>query len=128
MVKKFKFWLPHFREIPLILVPPNFVKNYLIFLIVNPKISFVWLKSFEFWRPRLGGTSHFGTPKFGQILFFIFSFVEISCVQLKRLKSLNFGGPYLGETLILEPPFFVRCSLSFISSCPENLIHVARTV
>ena len=28
---------PHFREIPLILVPPNFVKNYLIFLIVNRK-------------------------------------------------------------------------------------------
>ena len=66
----------------------------------------VWLKGFEFWRPRLGRTSDFGTPKLGQIYIYIFLYLvtlKILCVQLKRLKSLNFGGPRLGETPILKP-------------------------
>ena len=74
-----------------------------------------WLK-FEFWCPYWRGIPSFWYP---QIL---------SCVQLKRLKSLNFGGPRLGVFSILKPPFFARFSLFLISTYSENLIHLARKV
>ena len=76
MVRKFEFWHPFVLEDPHILIPPKFAKNYLIFMIVTPKNYFflsVWLKTFEFWRPRLGETFHFRTPKFGQILSFFYT-------------------------------------------------------
>ena len=44
------------------------------------------------------------------------------------LKSLNFGGPSLGETPILEPPISVRFSLFLISPHSENLIGPALMV
>ena len=49
----------------------------------------------------------------------------VSCVQLKRLKSLNFGGPRLGEVPIVELPIFAKCSLFLISTPSENLMHLA---
>ena len=57
-----------------------------MFLIVNPK-NFICLmcmvKKFWILAASFGGTSHFGTPKFGQILFFVFSFVKFHVSSLK---------------------------------------------
>ena len=76
----------------------------------------MWLKTVEFRRPRLVGTS-FGLVPQNLVKFsfcFIFTYLKISCVQLKRLKSLNFGGPCLGGTPILKTPIFVRFSVFLI--------------
>ena len=50
------------------------------------------------------GDSHFGTPNFIFPLYLLT--LKISCVQLKRLKSLNFGGPGLGGTSHFGTPSF----------------------
>ena len=44
----------------------------------------------------------------------------ISCVQLKRLTHLIFGGSIRGETPIVAPLIFVRFSLLLISIHSEN--------
>ena len=67
------------------------------------------VKKFWILAASFGRTSDFGSPKLGQILSFFIYLVtlKISYLQLKRLKSLNFGGPRLGQAPILEPPTLV---------------------
>ena len=48
--------------------------------------------------------------------------------KLKRLKSLNFGGPVWGETSIVAPLIFVRFSLFLTSTYSEILTYLALTV
>ena len=52
-----------------------------------------------------GGPMILEPPNLVKVMFFHIYLVtlKISCLQLKRFKSLNFGGPRLGETPILEP-------------------------
>ena len=131
MVKKFEFWQPHSRDIPLFWHPKFCqILSYLhncSFLKISCAQR-VWLKVLNF-GCFVWGTSHFGTPKFGQILSFfcILLILKISCVQLKGLKSSNFGGPRLGRTPILEPPILLL-NLFLISMHSKNLIHLALTV
>ena len=73
-----------FEGDPFILVPPNFVKFYLIFILSLLKISSVqrkWL-NFEFWRPGLKRIPSFWYPQIQPN--FIFSsywhILKISCV------------------------------------------------
>ena len=55
------------------------------------------VEKFEFGRTQLRDP-HFGAQHFVKFyLSFIFISFKISCVQLERLKSLNFRGPVLGE-------------------------------
>ena len=63
------------------------------------------VKKFEFKGPRLRGTPSIFVPLncFKFYRSFIFTYLKILCVQLQRLKSLNFAGPCLGKTPILEP-------------------------
>ena len=51
-----------------------------------------------------------------------------SCIRFKRLKSLSFGEPRLGQTPIVAPPIFVMLSLFLIFTHLKNLIHLALTV
>ena len=46
------------------------------------------VKNLEFWRPHLEGTSHLGTPKFGQILSFFYIYLpqKFHVSSLKRKK------------------------------------------
>ena len=78
-------------------------------------------KKLEILKALFEGTSHFDTPKFGQnFIFFLYLFtLKISCVQLKRLKSFNFGGPCFGETLILKLPILL--DLVYFSYLPSPI-------
>ena len=67
----FEFWRLRVRETPLILVPLNFVKFYPFFIYAYPEklCASVSSKKFKFRLPCLKGT-----PKFCQILCFLFIF------------------------------------------------------
>ena len=111
----FQFWILEslFEGDPFILVPPNFVKFYLIFILSILKISSVqrkWL-NFGFWRPRLKRILSFW---YHQILSnFIFSWflriLKISCVLHEWLKSWILAAPFEGY-----PPFWYAQILSNI--------------
>ena len=62
-----------------------------------------------------GGTPYFDTLKFLSNFIFALYFLtlKISCVLLKRLKSLNFEGPFGRETPIVAPPIFGRFNFIF---------------
>ena len=81
----------------------------------------------EFWRPRLRGIPYFSTLKWFEtfILLLYLLTLKFSCVQLKQLKSLNFGGHCLEGTPHFGTPIFVRFSLFLISTNSKNLIHLA---
>ena len=79
------------------------------------------LRSLNFGRPA-PAESHFGIPKFCQILCFLYIYL------LKRLQSLTLEGPLRRETPIVASPIFARFSLFLISTHSENLIHLAVTV
>ena len=58
------------------------------------------VKNLEFWRPHLEGTSHLGTPKFGQILSFFYIYLpqkfHVSSLKRKKvwiLEGLVWGNP-----------------------------------
>ena len=52
----------------------------------------------------------------------------ISYIHFKRLKSLSFGEPRLGQTPIVAPLIFGTFSLFLLSNHLKNLIHLALTV
>ena len=85
-------------------------------------VQFKRLKSLNF-GGTVWGDSHFGSPKF--YLFFTFTYLKNFMCLLKRLKTLNLGGPRLGKTLIVAPPMSVSASLFLISTHSETLIHLA---
>ena len=74
-----------FEEDPLILVPPNFVKFYFLFIFAYSEI-FVCLaqvdKKFKFWQSRLRGTSSsWYTQILSNFVFPLYLFdLKISCV------------------------------------------------
>ena len=82
------------------------------------------VKKFEFCRPFLRGTPILVLPNF--VKFYLT--LKISCIELKRFKSLNFGELVWGEIPIMAPPICVTFSLFLISTNSENLIHLALTV
>ena len=64
----------------------------------------------QFWPPQLGGPP-FWYSKFCQI-YLSFMFTCLTNFVVKRLKSLNFGGPVWGETLIIKPLILITQGLS----------------
>ena len=75
-----------------------------------------------------GGDPPFWYPKVWSNFIFLLYLptLKISCVQLKRSKSLKFGGPCLEETPILEFPIFVR--LGFILICTYRVVQKKRPI
>ena len=129
-----QFWIlaSLFEGDPFILVPPNVVKFYLIFILSFPKISSVqrkWL-NFEFWRPCLKRIPSFWYPQ--TLSNFIFSWylhiLKISCAQHEWLKSSNFGRPVWGVPPILIRPNFVKFYLFFIFANAKNFMCLACVV
>ena len=91
-------------------------------------ISLTWvIKKFEFRRPHLRATSSF---LYSQILSnFIWCLClptkKISCVWLKRLKSLNFGGLiWKGPFCLVSPKFHLFLILTYL----KNFIGLALKV
>ena len=75
-----------------------------------------------------GGTSDFGTPKFGQILSFlsIFSYLKNFMCPAEKVKKFKFWRAPFRENPHFGTPNFV--SLFFISTYTKNLIHLALKV
>ena len=59
------------------MLPPNIVKFNLFFIFANPNFMCLTcvVKKCEFWLHRLRGIHDFGTPKFCQILSFLYIYL-----------------------------------------------------
>ena len=101
-VKKFKFGGPILGRYPYF-GTPKFCQKLFIVIIINPK-NFICLTSMvkKFWilTESFGVNLSFWCLKiWSNIIFLLYLHtLKISCVQLKRLKSLNFGVTRLWET------------------------------
>ena len=57
------------------------------------------VRKFDFWQPCLRGTLILLAQIVSNFMFFLYLLtVKTLCVQLEKLKSLDFGGPRLGVT------------------------------
>ena len=57
------------------------------------------VRKFDFWQPHLSGTPILVLQVVLNFMFLLnLLTLKTICVQLYRLKSLNFGGPRLGVT------------------------------
>ena len=85
--KKCKFWHPHLRGAPIVVLP-NFVKFYL----------FIFAYSEKFHQSRVSGSVlNFGVLVWGGPFMCLAYVVKISCVWHTWLKSLSFFGPPFEE-------------------------------
>ena len=91
-----------FEEDSFILVPPNFVKVYLFVIFAYPE-NFLCLacvvRKFDFWRPHLRGTPHFGTPScFRFYVSFKFTYLKNFMCPALKVKKLEFWrSPFVGN-------------------------------
>ena len=59
------------------------------------------VKKVEFWQPSLEVLPFWNPHILANYIFLLYLLtLKISCGQLKRLKSLNFGGPRLGNPIL----------------------------